>query len=236
MKQNERPARRQAGSPGKGPKLPAVPAGNPTGRFAACKRLPLPAACSLLVILLWLGAALFTAAFDAVSYATGRLRTQTITLADTEYYTLYGLERTGENALLSTDWDAQLMLTPGQPVRTLRLVARYSRDTCEKDLYYHLPGQGYTRRLRVWPTRTGAEEYRYAVPLYAGQNLRLDLCDETGVEVTGLTIVLNEPQPLWRYFLPTPWQLFWLAAAAGLAACALALAADAGSWRNRRRR
>lgn len=199
------------------------------------RALSLPLLCLLAAAALWLACAVARLAFDAIGYATGRLHTQTITLADTEYYTLYGLERTGEDALLSTDWDAQLLLTPGQSVRTLRLIARYSRDTCEKDLYYHLPGQGYTQRLRVWPTRTGAEEYRYAVPLYAGQNLRLDLCDETGVEVTGLTIVLNEPQPLWRYFLPTLWQLFWLAAAAGLTACGLSAAMGAAGLRNSRR-
>lgn len=202
--------------------------------FRKMPALPLPALCALAAAVLWLLSAVFLLAFDSLCYATGRLTPQTVTLADSELYTLEQLEFLSADTLVSTEGDSKLFLTPGQPVRTLRLVAEYSQDGSEKDLYYHLPGQGYSQKLRLWPTQTAGEEYSYTVPFYAGQNLRLDLCDRSGIEVRVKAIVLNEPQPWYSYFVPSPWQLFWLAAGAGLAACTLALIRDALPKRKRK--
>lgn len=200
--------------------------------------LPLPAICLLAAAAVWLvcGAALLT--IDTFSYAAGRLHTQTVTLADTELYTLEQLEFAGEtgDTLRSTEGDSKLLLSPGQPVRTLRLVAEYSQDGSEMDLYYHLPGQGYSRNLRCWPTRTAVGEYSYTVPFYAGQGLRLDLCDRSNITVKLTAIVLNEPQPWYCYFVPSLWQLFWLGAAAGLAACILSLCKELLPNRNKKTR
>lgn len=185
--------------------------------------LPTPALCLLAAALLWLAGAAALLAFDTLCYATGRYTTQTVTLTDAGLYTLDQLERTGENTLRSTEGDPKLFLNPGQPVRTLRLVAAYSDTESEMDLYYHLPGRGYTQSLRLWPTLTAPDEYTYTLPVYAGQGLRLDLCDHSGVTIQLTAIVLNEPQPWYDYFVPSLWQAFWLAAGAGLAACALDL-------------
>ena len=202
------------------------------------RTLPLPVLCLLAALALRLicGAGLW--AFDAAGYAAGRLHTQTITLADTELYTLHQLEFAGEAGatLRSTEGDSQLLLSPGQPVRTLRLVAEYSSDGCEMDLYYHLPGRGYSQQLRCWPTRTAAGEYSYTVPFFAGQGLRLDLCDRSNVTVWVKAIVLNEPLPWHYYLVPSPWQLFWLAAGAGLAACMLSLCRELLPNRNKKTR
>ena len=38
------------------------------------------------------------------------------------------------------------------------------------------------------------------------------LCDRSNIQITVTAIHLNEPQPWYSYFVPTLWQLFWLAA------------------------
>lgn len=163
-------------------------------------------------------------ALDGVLYAAGILREQTITLADTALYQLVNLEQTGPDTLTSLTGDAQLLLTPGQPVRRLRLVAGYEEGSHERDLYYHLPGGGYSARLRVWPalSEDGAS-WIYTVPRWAGQNVRLDLVDTAPATVRVEAVILNERPAWYRYFIPTPWQLFWLAAVPGLLACAVTL-------------
>lgn len=161
---------------------------------------------------------------DGAMYALGLLEQKTVTLADEGQHTLVNLDLTGADTLVSTTGDAQLLLTPGARVRRLRLVADYEGDGGEKDLYYHLPGFGYTPALRVWPTLTGAgDAWLYTVPVFAGVNLRLDLADTAGVALRLEAIVLNEPLPWYRYFLPTARQLFLLAVAPGLLGCALTL-------------
>lgn len=190
------------------------------------RRLPVPLVCGGAALLLWLVCAVGLLVFDTVCYATGRLSPQTITLQNEAVYTLEQLDRVGEDTLVSTEGDSKMFLNPGQPVRTVRLVAQYSRSGSEMDLYYHLPGRGYSRSLRLWPTQTDENEYRYTVPFFAGQGLRLDLCDRSAIEVTVTAIHLNEPQPWYSYFVPSLWQLFWLAAGAGLAGCTIELCRD----------
>lgn len=117
---------------------------------AACRR-PFRAFYALGVCLLALTLA-GNFALDRLLYAAGALKEKTVTLENTEQYTLVNMERTGDG-LVSTTGDAQLLLNPGTLVRRLRLVARYEGGAvCEKDLYYHLPAFGYTSRLRVWST------------------------------------------------------------------------------------
>ena len=98
----------------------------------------------------------------------------------------------------------------------------------EKDLYYHLPGFGYTPLLRVWPASQPDGSWLYTLPRFAGQGLRLDLADSAGVRLELEAIVLNERLPAWRYFVPSVWQLFWLAALPGLAGCAVTLKREKG--------
>ena len=190
------------------------------------RALPTPLVCGAAAVVLWLLCGLGLFVFDTVCFATGRLTPQTVTLQNEALYTLDQLVRVEENILISTEGDSKLFLSPGQPVRTVRLVAQYSRPGSEMDLYYHLPGRGYSQSLRLWPTRTAEDEYRYTVPFFAGQGLRLDLCDRSNIQITVTAIHLNEPQPWYSYFVPTLWQLFWLAAGAGLAACTIELCRD----------
>lgn len=168
-----------------------------------------------------------TFAADTVLYASGKIHPQTITLADTDWYTLVDLEWDGADTLTALSGDVQLYLQPGQRVRNLRLVAKYDSDIgYERDLYWHLPGGGYTPKRRVWPTVGPDGSWTYTVPLFAGQNLRLDLADQSGVHITLQALEINQ-QPAWyQYFIPTLWQLFWLAVAPGLLACAAALVQD----------
>ena len=168
---------------------------------------------------------LANALLDTFCYATGRLHTQYVTLDDTSLYTLVNLARTDADTLTAVTGDAQLLLTPGQRIRTLRLTAQYSAAGSEMDLYWHLPGRGYSASMRVWPVRTAdGGAWCYTLPQLTGQNIRLDLADQAGVAVTVQTIVLNEQPPFWRYFVPSLWQLLWLGILPGLAAAALTLA------------
>ena len=165
---------------------------------------------------------------DQLLYAAGVLEETTVTLQNAEQYTLVNMENTGDG-LVSTTGDAQLLLNPGTLVRRLRLVARYEGGAvCEKDLYYHLPAFGYTSRLRVWPTAREDGSWTYTLPRFAGQGLRLDLADSAGVTVDLTAIVLNERLPWQEYFIPSAWQLFWLAALPGLAGCAVTLKREKG--------
>lgn len=195
--------------------------------WAAARRRPFRALYALGVCLLAL-TLVGNFVLDQLLYAAGVLKETTVTLQNTEQYTLVNMEHTGDG-LVSTTGDAQLLLNPGTLVRSLRLVARYEGGAvCEKDLYYHLPAFGYTSRLRVWPTASEDGSWTYTLPRFAGQGLRLDLADSAGVTVDLTAIVLNERLPWQEYFIPSAWQLFWLAALPGLAGCAVTLKREKG--------
>ena len=194
--------------------------------WAAARRRPFRALYALGACLLAL-TLVGNFALDQLLYAAGLLQEKTVTLADTEQYTLVNLENAG-GTLTSTTGAAQLLLSPGTLVRRLRLVARYQGDGGEKDLYYHLPGFGYTARLRVWPGVQPDGSWLYTLPRFAGQGLRLDLADTAGVSLELTAIVLNERLPWRQYFIPSAWQMFWLAALPGLAGCAVTLKREKG--------
>ena len=188
------------------------------------RRRPFAALYALgaLALALWLAGSFL---LDCALFAAGVYKPMTITLADSGQYTLVNLEQTGPDTLVSATGDAQLLLAPGVPVRTLRLAAEYADagQGGEKDLYYHLPGFGYTRHLRVWPSPTAdGAGWVYTLPRLAGRGVRLDLADTAGVTVRIQAVVLNE-RPPWTSYLPGLWQLFWLAVLPGLAGCALTL-------------
>lgn len=195
--------------------------------WATARRRPFRALYALGVCLLAL-TLVGNFALDQALYAAGLLEEKTVTLADAGQYTLVNMENAG-GTLTSTTGDAQLLLQPGTLVRRLRLVARYDSETGnEKDLYYHLPGFGYTPLLRVWPKARADGSVSYTLPRVAGRGLRLDLADTAGVAVELDAIVLNE-RPAWQqYFIPSAWQLFWLAALPGLAGCAVTLKREKG--------
>ena len=195
--------------------------------WATARRRPFRALYALGVCLLAL-TLVENFALDQALYAAGLLEEKTVTLADAGQYTLVNMEN-ADGTLTSTTGDAQLLLQPGTLVRRLRLVARYDSEAGnEKDLYYHLPGFGYTPLLRVWPKARVDGSVSYTLPSVAGRGLRLDLADTAGVAVELDAIVLNE-RPAWQqYFIPSAWQLFWLAALPGLAGCAVTLKREKG--------
>ena len=198
--------------------------GRALGGGACCR--PFRALSALGVCLLALALA-GNFALDQLLYAAGLLKEKTVTPENAGQYVLVNMENTGDT-LVSTTGDAQLLLSPGTLVRRLRLVARYQGDGGEKDLYYHLPGFGYTPLLRVWPASQPDGSWLYTLPRFAGQGLRLDLADSAGVRLELEAIVLNERLPARRYFVPSAWQLFWLAALPGLAGCAVTLQREKG--------
>lgn len=92
----------------------------------------------------------------------------------------------------------------------------------ELDLYYQKEGQsGFSPKQRVWarPLAEGGYEYLLAPGTYTG--IRLD----TGTEGNNLFsvrgIVLNQPLPPGRYFLPTPREALGLLVLPALASCVI---------------
>jgi hypothetical protein len=180
---------------------------------------------------------LLTFLSDTVFYAAGRLSEQTVTPADTGLYQLVNMTQDG-NVFTADTGDAQFLLAPGQRIRTLRLKAEYlTPESNEMDLYYHLPGMGYSARLRVWPALSeDGQSWIYRLPPVAGRNIRLDLADQSGVALRMDEIIINEKPAWYSYFLPSLWQLLWLGVLPGLAGCAVLLVREPGRQNHNRQK
>ncbi len=184
--------------------------------------------CYTLAILLFVAGGAISAVWDAVCYQTGRFTTQTITLADSELYVLNDFTLVGDDVLYAQTGDPSILLMPGQQVRRITVILADDSTSAERDLYYHLPGLGYSPFLRVWPTISAdTTAYTYELPLITGQNIRLDLCDRSGASVRVVAFIINEPLPLWAYVTPSAWDCFWLCVLPAIAACVLLLCGDA---------
>ena len=100
---------------------------------AACRR-PFRAFYALGVCLLALTLA-GNFALDQLLYAAGALKEKTVTLENTEQYTLVNMECTGDG-LVSTTGDAQLLLNPGtlQPMTLQELSGVFCQELARQEL------------------------------------------------------------------------------------------------------
>lgn len=165
-------------------------------RLAFCGRHPMATAYAL-ALALWVLYALFCAGWDALGFATGRLHTQTLALADVP---VQGIALSGD-VRVTTDGDPQLLLDPDQAVRSVIFATDAPASGFEG--YYGSPGQDPSLRRRVWADETPDGQVRLVFPL-GGGSVRIDPAGGEGVVLGGadITLTVNAPLPLWLYFVP----------------------------------
>lgn len=157
------------------------------------------AAAYALALVLWALCALGCAGWDAAGFATGRLRTVQLPLAELPAQDI-ALDENGN--WVTTGGDPQWQLAPDQPVRSVRLSTTAPAAGFEG--YYGRAGQAPSLRRRVWAQETAAGEVLLVFPLGTGQ-VRLDPAGGAGVAVAagaGAVLTVNAPLPLWQYFVP----------------------------------
>lgn len=165
-------------------------------RLAFCGRHPMATAYAL-ALALWVLYALFCAGWDALGFATGRLHTQTLALADVP---VQGIALSGD-VWVTTDGDPQLLLDLDQAVRSVTFATDAPASGFEG--YYGSPGQDPSLRRRVWADETADGQVRLVFPL-GGGSVRIDPAGSAGVVLGGpdITLTVNAPLPLWLYFVP----------------------------------
>lgn len=195
--------------------------------FTLAARHKMTAAYAL-AALLWAAYALLFAGMDALGYASGRLHTVTLPLAELPMQDL-ALDANGQ--WVTTGGDPQLLLELDQPVRSVRLATEAPASGFEG--YFGRAGQDASLRRRVW-----AQQQNGAVLLVFPQgsaSVRIDPAGGAGVVLGGAdtALTVNAPLPLWQYFIPRGEQPLALAL---LPAAAAALWDLAACWLVRLRR
>lgn len=166
-------------------------------RLAFCGRHPM-ATAYVLALALWALYALFCAGWDALGFATGRLYTQTLALADVP---MQDIALSGDG-WVTTDGDPQLLLDLDQAVRSVTLAVDAPASGFEG--YYGRPGQDPSLRRRVWADETADGQVRLVFPL-GGGSVRIDPAGSAGVVLSAdadAVLTVNAPLPLWLYFVP----------------------------------
>lgn len=186
------------------------------------RRWMLPVLCYLVALAGWLVWGLWEMAADGLDRASGRMTEQELTASD---FALVDLEQQGEDVLVTTSGDPQMILedVSDQTVRTLQIWADYDNPAREMCLYYTTQaGQPYSQDRRVFPRQQDDGSYLYQLPRGRIVSLRLDPCspdqDKT-VTVTVHRIALNTGAA--ANLLPNWYQAFCLILYPGLAAAAL---------------
>lgn len=175
-------------------------------RLAFCGRHRMITAYALALVL-WVVYALFCAGWDALGFATGRLHTETLALADIP---MQDILLTEDGQWVTAGGDPQLLPDPNQEVRSVTLTTDAPASGFEG--YYGKSGQDASLRRRVWASETAAGDVLLVFPL-GGGSVRIDPAGGEGVVLGGADAVLtvNAPLPLWRYFLPIGEQCLALA-------------------------
>lgn len=186
------------------------------------RRWMLPVLCYLVALAGWLAWGLWGMAADGLDRASGRMTQQELTPAD---FALVDLDQTGEDTLVTTSGDPQMILedVSDRTVRTLQIWADYDGAAREMCLYYTTQaGQPYSQDRRVFPQQQADGSYLYRLPRGRIVSLRLDPCspdqDKT-VTITVHRIALNTSAS--AKLLPNWYQAFCLILYPGLAAAAL---------------
>lgn len=186
------------------------------------RRRMLPVLCYLVALAGWLVWGLWGMAADGLDRASGRMTQQELAPAD---FALVDLEQTGEDTLVTTSGDPQMILedVSDRTVRTLQIWADYDNPAREMCLYYTTQeGQPYSQDRRVFPRQQADGSYLYQLPRGRIVSLRLDPCspdqDKT-VTITVHRIALNTNAS--ANLLPNWYQTFCLILYPGLAAAVL---------------
>lgn len=147
---------------------------------------------------LWVVYALACAGWDALGYATGRLRQVELALADLP---AQDIALTGDG-WATTGGDPQFWLELDQPVRSVCFSTVAPASGFEG--YYGRPGQDPSLRRRVWARETPGGQVRLVFPA-GGGTVRIDPAGGAGVLLSadaGAVLTVNAPLPIGLYFVP----------------------------------
>lgn len=124
--------------------------------------------------------------------------------------------------LISENPDPQIIYSPGAPFHASTFTFRASessRGGGEMTLFYTTgPDEPYTERQRLWAQQHADGSWVFDLGGRQVQALRFDPDTVGGVAWRDWEMVLNEPKPVWRYFLPDARPVFLLLFLPGLAA------------------
>lgn len=146
---------------------------------------------------------------------------------DLDDFDLIDMVRIGENTVVTTSSDAQMLLksVPEECV-SLKYRAEYSNDSGAIEIFYSRGQEDFSIRRRLWPSRVAGDTFVCALPRGTIGRLRLDPTLLAGVTITFSEIVLNAPRSFFSYFAVSRTQVFWFLILPALAASALQWLAD----------
>ncbi len=122
---------------------------------------------------------------------------QVLTVSD---FTLHQLELTGDNTLISTGNDPQLILNSnGQKLRTISYSLKEDANG-EICAYYAKSGEDFSNFNRLFPSFGQYSEAFYVFPQNNVDTIRIDLGTIIGANFEFESIVLNENIPFLTYF------------------------------------
>lgn len=154
---------------------------------------------------------------NRILYATGALAPAQLTLDD---FDLDGIERSG-NELWTFSTDPQMLLKDsGRLVENMVIDFSFQRPARTCTVFWQKPGQGYSMRRMAYSQNS--ENQVFYLPPTGVQGLRLDPDTIASNLIVVNSIAINQPRPLWVFFVPGTRRLVLLAVLPGLCASALA--------------
>ncbi len=169
-------------------------------------------------VLLLLGSQLVGLAANKIGYATGSLVAMELSIED---FDLVDLEQNGDT-LLSIGADPQMIYKQKeQKVENLIVEAEYRIIPREQNAFWAKIGQEHSIEQMVFAT--GKDGTLYLLPAAGGQQMRFDPDTRPGNVITIQRIAINQPRPLWAFFIPSAQQLILLATIPGLVASLFAI-------------
>lgn len=175
--------------------------------------------CYSLAALVYLVVHLYGFAANRAAYASGGLDTATLQVQD---FTLYDLEEQN-GALVSIGSDPQMILNDASlRVENLRVEWAAAQAPWTVMVFWAPPGGPYT----LWDVAYAEKDeagFAVQLPAAGGQSLRIDPDTRAGNRFYIKSITVNEPAPLWRFFVPRVYEAAAYLTVPALLACALSL-------------
>ncbi|MDL2218771.1 hypothetical protein LJC04_00275 [Ruminococcaceae bacterium OttesenSCG-928-O06] len=155
---------------------------------------------------------------NRVLYVTGTLAPAELTLED---FDLLDLEADGD-VLLVLSADPQMLLKDtSRRVENLVVDFAYRHQPRQSSVYWAALGQDYSRTKIAYSQN--AQHQVYYLPVTGRQSLRFDPDSLNGNHITVGRIAINQPRPLWAFFVPGMARIVLVVVVPGLAASALSI-------------
>lgn len=156
---------------------------------------------------------------NRVLYATGHFTTRELTVADFDLENLIELD---DGRLVSTTADPQMLLKdPAQKVDTVYLELQTHLPARATMVFYARDRQ-YTMRQVLYGTAAGGGLSFY-LPSLGGASLRVDPVSVESNIITIERIVINQPRPVYAFFVFSANEWLALALLPGLLACGISI-------------